>query len=512
MAHFNIYHAAINEFHQLYDDLIGALTGSLVDLGHTCTVTRNGIVIDAINIIVGSTIFASRYQALAQKLNGVPYIVYQLEQLDDQHGLLSEWKEYWDLLKNAKFIWDYDPVSTEYLKAKGLSNVLHVPPNFHRSLESFRPVAHPDIDVLFFGSSHERRERILEALKQKGVSVVNLGSMFGSQRNSYIARAKVVLNIHAWSDFNQLETVRLSHLLANRSFVISETSAQNPYADGVIFRPYDGLVDACVQFLQQPQAVRDQVAAQGYLNARKLDMVSLLNMTLEKMGPQVLAQCVSTVGSSLENYFARHRPDVLAMVSTQAKRILDIGCAGGYLGADIKQRQNCHVTGIELDPVAANHAAKLLDLCICGNAFDVVPKLANNSYDTVMLLDVLEHVVDTLGLLRLAHSKLTADGSLVLCVPNIGHWSIVQSLLAGRWDYADEGILDKTHLRFFTFHSLCRCLNDAGFAVQQYGNTQLAHQQPSPGVQQAFRDCSAPGTDPQWNMNSYQFQLICKKI
>jgi hypothetical protein len=246
MARFNIYHVKINEFYRLYDDLIRSIAQSLIDLGHSCTVRHNELVPEAINILVGSTIFASRYHGLAAALNGRPYIVYQLECLDDQRGLLSQWPEYWAVLENAGAIWDYSPSSTAYLLAKAVPNVHHVPPAFHRSLESFRPRPEPDIDILFFGSPHPRRQRVIEALRGLGFHVVDLHGVFGDTRNRYLARAKIVLNIHAWDGLTPLETVRLSLLLANRVFVISEEADHNPYEDGVVYGPYERSPSAAI--------------------------------------------------------------------------------------------------------------------------------------------------------------------------------------------------------------------------------------------------------------------------
>ena len=174
MAHLNIYHVKINEFHRVYENLIRALAGALTDLNHSCTVQQNAFAPEAINIVLGSTIFAARYHELANRLRGRPYIVYQLEPLDDTSGLLSEWPEYWELLKGAAAIWDYGPSSTAYLRGRGLQSLHYVPPGFHRSLDLFRSVPSPDIDVLFYGTLHPRRQRIIEALKAQGLVTVDL--------------------------------------------------------------------------------------------------------------------------------------------------------------------------------------------------------------------------------------------------------------------------------------------------------------------------------------------------
>ena len=112
LLNFNIVHISINVFDKIYEDLISVLKGGLEDLDHTCTVSKNNFQPNSINILIGSTIFASRYKNLNIQLKGLPYIVYQLEHLHDDLGLLSEWPEYFELLQNANFIWDFAPAST----------------------------------------------------------------------------------------------------------------------------------------------------------------------------------------------------------------------------------------------------------------------------------------------------------------------------------------------------------------------------------------------------------------
>ena len=512
MHRFHIYQVKINEFHRIYDDLVNAISQSLIDLGHICTVRHNVFLPDAINILVGSTIFASRYHGLPATLKGQPYVVYQLECLDERRGLLSEWPEYWELLQNARAIWDYSPAGTAFLKQKGLANVHYVPPAFHRSLEAFRPRQNPEIDVLFVGSPHPRRHRIIAALQERGLAVVNLEASFGEARNRHIARAKVVLNVHAWDDLPALETVRLSYLLANRVFVISEEGDHNPYENGVVYAPYDRLAETCAEYVRAPAEQRERVAEAGYLAVRKLDLVNILRATLDDMGDARLTGLTAGAGWGTEPYYSQSRPGIVELVPSTARRVLDIGCAGGMVGAGIKQRQACHVTGIEIFAEAAMHAARLLDLAICGDAFAVLPSLPDRAYDCVLMLDVLEHVAETADMLRLAAGKLADDGVLILCVPNVAHWSVTQGLLQGRWDYAEQGILDRTHLRFFTLDSLRRALDEAGLRIVDRRSTLLGNAAPPPAVEDAYRRNAAAGASPDSDMQSYQFVLLCRKI
>ena len=512
MAHFNIYHVKINEFHRVYENLIRALAGALTDLNHSCTVQQNAFAPEAINIVLGSAIFAARYHELANRLRGRPYILYQLEPLDDTRGLLSEWPEYWELLKGAAAIWDYGPSSTAYLRNRGLRNLHHVPPGFHRSLDLFRSVPSPDIDVLFYGTLHPRRQRLIEALKARGLVTVDLQNAFSEVLQRYIARAKVVLNIHAWEGLPPLETVRLSFLLANRVCVVSEQADHNPYGDGVAFGAYDDLVELCTRYVRSTPDIREQVAEVGYVAIRRIDMTTILRDTITAMGPDSLAGLRSAETMRVDDlYYAQARPDMVLLVPPDARRVLDVGCGAGLVGAALKQRQMCHVTGIELFADAAMHANRVLDLAICGDAMQVLPSLPDQAYDCVLLLDVIEHVQDSAELLRRAAGKLTRDGTLLLSVPNVAHWSVIQGLLQGRWDYADQGILDRTHLRFFTLRSLHALLQETGLQVVRVTSTRIDGEPPE-AVVDAVRRSTPDGYDMDANLKSYQFIFFCRRL
>jgi hypothetical protein len=278
---FNLFQVRVNEYYRMYEDLTGALAGALSDLGHSVTVTTERFEPDAVNVFLGSTVFAAQHSRLAEILAGKPYVAYQLEQLDERLGLLPECPEYWTLLKNASAVWDYSPLGVAFLEDKGLKNIAYLPPGYHSSLERFRPEEEPDIDVLFAGSPHPRRETLLSGLKAQGLKVVYLQHSFGPDLDRHIARAKIVLNMHAWEGLQALETVRLSYLLANRSFVISEESDHNPYGDGVVYAPYDNLVETCRHFARQPADVRDRVAENGYRAIRRIEMADVLRKILQ---------------------------------------------------------------------------------------------------------------------------------------------------------------------------------------------------------------------------------------
>ncbi len=154
---------------------------------------------------------------------------------------------------------------------------------------------------------------------------------------------------------------------------------------------------------------------------------------------------------------------VLDLVGTD-KRVLDVGCASGYL-AEALGAQGNKVSGVELDPVAAEKARPFLDRLVVGNVeeLDLVGEFGPGEFDVLVFADVLEHVKDPVDVLSRARPLLAEGGYAVLSIPNVAHGSVRLSLLRGRFDYQPLGLLDDTHLRFFTRSTLERMVVDAGF-------------------------------------------------
>lgn len=238
----------------------------------------------AVNIVLGAIVFAVRDASLLGFLRSFPFVLYQLEQLKSDAGLLADNPAYATLLESAVHVLEYSPAGLRFLQgtpAAAKSSLL--PPAFHRSLETFRPGPVRDIDVLFYGSSSARRTALREALRSRGVNVVKLFGVYGDALVEQIRRAKIVLNVHAYPELNVLETVRLTHLLANRCFVVSEAGDHNPYGDGVAYADYDDLVDTCLAYLGDQADQRDVIATQGYLAVRRTDFVTDLRTALAQL-------------------------------------------------------------------------------------------------------------------------------------------------------------------------------------------------------------------------------------
>ena len=153
------------------------------------------------------------------------------------------------------------------------------------------------------------------------------------------------------------------------------------------------------------------------------------------------------------------------------KKILDVGCATGYLAKEFKNN-NCHVVGIELDKEAATVAEQYCDDVLFGDV-EQISKLPypDGFFDVMVYSDVLEHLKrPDLVLLRFK-KYLSKSGSLIVSVPNIAYFAIRLKLLFGIFEYEEKGIFDITHLRFFTLNSIKRMLSGCGYRITKIDYT-----------------------------------------
>lgn len=153
-------------------------------------------------------------------------------------------------------------------------------------------------------------------------------------------------------------------------------------------------------------------------------------------------------------------------VVPQKSHVLDVGCSTGYIGKYLKKTRDCEVDGVEVDEQAANEALKSYDHVLVGNAEEMVSHLETNKYDVILLMDVLEHL-DNPGIHVGEYKNSLRDGGMIIAsVPNIAYWMIRFELLRGRFDYTRRGILDHTHLRFFTLKSLVKLFTSNGYEIK----------------------------------------------
>lgn len=164
-------------------------------------------------------------------------------------------------------------------------------------------------------------------------------------------------------------------------------------------------------------------------------------------------------------YYRSPRPELMAHVPVNAKRILDCGCGGGEFGRALKRRGAAEVVGIEIVERAWEFAKRVLDQALLGSVEDMDLPFEDGHFDCVVFGDVLEHLVCPADAIRKVARVLAPSGVVVASIPNVRFCQVVQMLAHGRWKYEDAGILDRTHLRFFTAVDMRELMEEAGLEV-----------------------------------------------
>lgn len=152
-------------------------------------------------------------------------------------------------------------------------------------------------------------------------------------------------------------------------------------------------------------------------------------------------------------------------------RILDVGCAAGYLGKILRERGH-YVAGIESDVSSAKRARAYYDVFHLAD-IETFAFPYRQEFDYILFADILEHLRDPAAVLRKAIPALRDTGKLIVSVPNVANWIVRLSLLFGNFDSADRGILDKTHLHFFTLRTLTKMMGEVSCQVLDVTPTML---------------------------------------
>ena len=241
-----------------FQEVAETLHHALLALGHDSVLTHRLDLDDRRTIVFGANHLI--HYGLEVPTNP---IFYNLEQLGDDSPWMAV-PEFTDLFRCYPN-WDYSQANIERLAALGLPRPTYVPIGYVPELTRIAPVPE-DIDVLFYGVLSRRRYGILRDLHDRGLRVKWLTGALGASRDAWIARSKIVINVHYW-EAKIFEIVRVSYLLANRRAVVSEVGAdqslERGLESGIAFAGYDELVDRCVQLVGD-QHERRELAERGY--------------------------------------------------------------------------------------------------------------------------------------------------------------------------------------------------------------------------------------------------------
>lgn len=172
--------------------------------------------------------------------------------------------------------------------------------------------------------------------------------------------------------------------------------------------------------------------------------------------------------NKLVTYFKYGRREMLPFVPEGAMRILEVGCGEGEFAANLKAERPVHVTGIEPFAAAARVASSRLDRVLDVNVNAGILDLRDQQFDCIVCNDVLEHLVDPWDTLKRLRPLMAPGGMLVASLPNMRYMPVLKEfVLKGEWRYVDEGVMDRTHLRFFTRKSMQALFEESGYQVTQ---------------------------------------------
>lgn len=244
-------------FVEAFREVIDSLQQGFTELGIKCRQNINRIEPGALPIILGAHHLTPE---IAEKLPSET-ILYNLENLVEGYPWFSE--AYLDLLQRFA-VWDFSAKNINILGQRGITGVTHVPIGYSPVLERI-PRIDEDLDVLFYGIRSPRRQAALEDLGVAGIRVAALSGVFGPERDAWIARAKIVLNLHA-AEGGSFEAARVTYLLANAKTVVSECNRAGEIdadlATGLVAAPRSSIVDECRRLLADPDE-RKQIGARG---------------------------------------------------------------------------------------------------------------------------------------------------------------------------------------------------------------------------------------------------------
>ena len=175
----------------------------------------------------------------------------------------------------------------------------------------------------------------------------------------------------------------------------------------------------------------------------------------------------AVIAGKPSSYFSNVRREMLPFVPADASVILDVGCGEGWFARELRLSRGANVWGIEPVAEVAEKARANLDKVFCGTADSVLPKLPRNHFDCVVFNDVLEHLVDPWAVLHAAKAVVAPQGTVVASIPNIRYFrSLYNFVVRKQWHYEDDGIMDRTHLRFFTRNSIEELFTSSGYRIR----------------------------------------------
>jgi 2-polyprenyl-3-methyl-5-hydroxy-6-metoxy-1,4-benzoquinol methylase len=196
-------------------------------------------------------------------------------------------------------------------------------------------------------------------------------------------------------------------------------------------------------------------------------------------------------------YYRADRLDIIRYIPPAARQILDVGCGTGGIARHLAyMERQATVIGVEHNAEAAAQASEVMAHVYVGDVEELDLPFTPRSFDCIVYGDVLEHLRDPWTLLRRQRVWLRSGGCAIVSLPNVQFYAVLWGLLQGRWEYQERGVMDRSHLRFFTYRSAAQLLVQAGYRVEQCQRNFRFFEQPWAGHRYARLLGSLPPLKP----------------
>ncbi len=368
----------------------------------------------------------------------------------------------------------------EFFKEQGIRYVFWLPLACDPELYP-KEVLQRDIDVSYIGSlspdEGDKRRKLLSKVAEIFPNNY-IGKKWPLEMGEIYSRSKIVVNSAINYDLN----MRVFEGMASGALLITDPadSLQELFEDGkdlVIYQDEEDLIDKIHYYLEHDNE-RIEIANRGQQKVLQHHTYYHRAKEIVKKVEEIF-KIHTTKSQQLEvksiNYYSSKRTEVLSYVPKDTRKVLDVGCAGGHFGLALKQELGVEeVVGIEVVPEIAEIAKKNLDKVLVGNIEENDFPLEENYFDLITCCDVLEHTENPVKVLRKLTQYLKPYGRVIISIPNIQYWGTIYNLSFGRWDYRDSGILDITHLKFYTKKKLREFIRASGLLTNNIFSLTIA--------------------------------------
>ncbi|MBI2422351.1 MAG: glycosyltransferase [Candidatus Hydrogenedentes bacterium] len=332
-------------------------------------------------------------------------------------------------------------------------------------------------DVAFAGSAlgadGDWRKELLLGVKAQFPNN-KMGQCWPGEMAEWYAQARIVINASHKNDVN----MRVFEAMASGALLITDNVAglTDLFEPGTHLVMYDnpeevpGLIAHYLEYEDERLAIAaagQREVLEKHTYARRVGQIFDAVKAAEARNPKRRAEKPQVHHEvKEESYYQNLRPEIFPYVPMRTRRLLDVGCGAGVMARAIKQQRNLEeASGIEYIEEAYNKALRVLDRVWLGSIEDRDPPFEEGHFDCIICADVLEHLVEPEAALRRLARFLAPDGVIAVSIPNVQFHDVLHLLSEGLWDYMDAGILDATHLRFFTRSALRTMVEAAGLEL-----------------------------------------------